>query len=77
MIRAAWGTSNNPPADANRPNQDAVEALKILVQAGIEIHRRAANGQTTHHRAQGPNATLRFLTENDVDPDNNGKTPVD
>ena len=48
------GQANNPTGGCYQADEDVVEAPKILLQAGADIHRRAAKGQTTRRRAQGP-----------------------
>ena len=53
MIRAA-GAHQQPARGCYQADEDFVEALKILLQAGSNIHRRAAKAQTTRRRAQGP-----------------------
>jgi len=82
MIAAGMGHSFNPSRGRYQTDDDAVEALKILLKAGADINRRAANGQTAMHAAalKGWNATIRFLAENgaELEPkDSDGKTPLD
>lgn len=48
------GHANNPTRGCYQADEEVGEALKILLQAGADIHRRAAKGQTTRRRAQGP-----------------------
>lgn len=82
MIAAGMGHSSNPTRGRYQTDDDAVEALKILLKAGADINRRADNGQTAMHGAalKGWNATIRFLAENgaELEPkDHDGKTPLD
>jgi ankyrin repeat protein len=82
MIAAGMGHGNNPSRGRYQTDDDAVVALKILLKAGADIHRRATNGQTAMHGAalKGWNATIRFLAENgaELEPkDRDGKTPLD
>jgi ankyrin repeat protein len=82
MIAAGMGHGSNPTRARYQTDDDAVEALKILLKAGADINRRAANGQTAMHGAalKGWNATIRFLAENgaELEPkDRDGKTPLD
>ena len=82
MIAAGMGHGSNPTRGRYQTDDDAVEALKILLKAGADINRRAANGQTAMHAAalKGWNATIRFLAENggELEPkDRDGKTPLD
>jgi hypothetical protein len=48
------GHANNPTRGCYQADEKVGEALKILLQAGADIHRRAAKGQSTRRRAQGP-----------------------
>ncbi|MGA2879318.1 MAG: ankyrin repeat domain-containing protein [Bryobacteraceae bacterium] len=82
MIAAGMGHGSNPTRGRYQTDDDAVEALKILLKAGADINRRAANGQTAMHAAalKGWNATIRYLAENGaaLEPkDRDGKTPLD
>ncbi|HLK48554.1 MAG TPA: ankyrin repeat domain-containing protein [Bryobacteraceae bacterium] len=82
MIAAGMGHTNNPTRGRYQTDEDAAVALKILLKAGANIHRRAANGQTALHAAalKGWNQTIRLLAEYgaELEPkDNNGKTPLD
>lgn len=82
MIAAGMGHGSNPTRGRYQTEDDSVEALKILLKAGADIHRHADNGQTAMHAAalKGWNATIRFLAENgaELEPkDVNGKTPLD
>jgi uncharacterized protein len=82
MIAAGMGHGSNPTRGRYQTDDDAVEALKILLKAGADINRRAANGQTAMHGAalKGWNNTIRFLAENgaELEPkDRDGKTPLD
>jgi len=82
MIAAGMGHGSNPTRGRYQTDDDAVEALKILLKAGADINRRAANGQTALHGAalKGWNATIRFLAENGAQleaKDRDGKTPLD
>lgn len=82
MIAAGMGHSSNPTRGRYQTDDDAVEALKILLKAGADINRRADNGQTAVHAAalKGWNDTIRFLAENGAAldlKDNDGKTPLD
>ena len=82
MIAAGMGHGANPTRGRYQTDEDAIEALKILIKAGAEINRRAVNGQTAMHAAalKGWNATIRFLAENGAEleaKDHDGKTPLD
>ena len=82
MIAAGMGHGSNPTRGRYQTDEDAVEALKILLKAGADINRRATNGQTAMHAAalKGWNATIRFLAENGAGleaKDRDGKTPLD
>jgi ankyrin repeat protein len=82
MIAAGMGHGSNPTRGRYQTDDDAVEALKILIKAGADINRRAENGQTAVHAAalKGWNDTIRFLAENGAEleaKDHNGKTPLD
>jgi ankyrin repeat protein len=82
MIAAGMGHGSNPTRGRYQTDDDAVEALKILLKAGADINRRASNGQTAMHGAalKGWNSTIRFLAENgaELEPkDRDGKTPLD
>jgi uncharacterized protein len=82
MIAAGMGHSSNPTRGRYQTDDDAVEALKILLKAGADINRRADNGQTAMHAAalKGWNNTIRFLAENGAaldSKDHDGKTPLD
>jgi ankyrin repeat protein len=82
MIAAGMGHGSNPTRGRYQTDDDAVEALKILIKAGADINRHAANGQTAMHAAalKGWNGTIRFLAENGAQleaKDRDGKTPLD
>ena len=82
MIAAGMGHGSNPTRGRYQTDEDAVEALKILLKAGADINRRATNGQTAMHAAalKGWNATIRFLADNGAEleaKDRDGKTPLD
>ncbi len=82
MIAAGMGHGANPTRGRYQTDDDAVEAVKILLKAGADINRRAANGQTAMHAAalKGWNATISFLAGNgaELEPkDHDGKTPLD
>jgi uncharacterized protein len=82
MTAAGMGHTSNPTRGRYQTDDDAVEALKILVKAGADINRRADNGQTAMHAAalKGWNDTIRFLAANGAElqpKDNDGKTPLD
>jgi ankyrin repeat protein len=82
MIAGGMGHSSNPSRGRYQTEDDSVEALKILLKAGADVNRRAANGQTAMHGAalKGWNATIRFLAANgaELEPqDRDGKTPLD
>lgn len=80
MIRAAWGTTNNPPADASRPTKTPSKRSKSCSKRAPTSIAGLPTARPLAAALRGRNATLRFLAENDVDPepkDNNDKTAVD
>lgn len=82
MTAAGMGHGNNPSRARFQTDDDAVAALKILVDAGADINRRAANGQTAMHAAalKGWDNTVKFLAAHgaELEPkDKSGKTPLD
>lgn len=82
MIAAGMGHTNNPTRGRYQTDDDAVEALKVLLKSGADINRRADDGQTAMHAAalKGWNDTIRFLAANgaEIEPkDRDGKTPLD
>ncbi len=82
MIAAGMGHGNNPTRGRYQTDEDSVVALRILLKAGADIHRRADNGQTALHAAaqKGWDNAVRFLAENGAElevKDRGGKTPLD
>lgn len=82
MIAAGMGHGINPSRGRYQGDEDATLAVGILLDAGADIHRRAANGMNAVHSAamKGWTATIRVLAEHgaEVDiKDRDGKTPLD
>jgi uncharacterized protein len=82
MIAAGLGHGNNPSRGRYQTDDDAAVAVKMLLDAGADIHRKANNQQTVLHAAalKGWTATIRILAEHgaELEPkDTDGKTPLD
>lgn len=82
MIAAGMGHGINPSRGRYQGDDDAALAVGILLEAGADIHRRAANGMNAVHSAamKGWTATIRVLAEHGAESDikdRDGKTPLD
>jgi ankyrin repeat protein len=80
MLAAAVGkgsSSNNPDRDTE---QDAVEAVKLCVNLGVDINASNAAGDTAVHAAVGSPDVIRFLAERGAKLDaknKQGRTPLE
>ena len=80
MILAAWGTPTNRPAAATRPTKRSAKCSKSCSKRAPTSIAEMPTARPLAAALSGRNATLRFLAENDVDPepnDNSGRTPMD
>ena len=82
MIAAGVGHGTNPSRARYQTDDDAVIAVKMLLDAGADLQRKAANQQTALHGAafKGWTNTVRLLGENGADlqaQDKDGKTALD
>jgi ankyrin repeat protein len=82
MIAAGMGHGINPSRGRYQTDEDAAAALQILLDAGADVHRHAANGLNAVHSAamKGWTATVRLLAEHGAElevKDRDGKTPLD
>ncbi|MBT6109830.1 MAG: ankyrin repeat domain-containing protein [Rhodospirillales bacterium] len=72
----------SPISGAYTTGEEAAEIMKLLQEAGADIHARAANGQSVAHGSAkaGWNEALQFAWDQGVDftiPDVGGYTPRD
>ena len=72
----------SPISGAYTTGEEAAEIMKLLLEAGADIHARAANGQSVAHGSAkaGWNEALQFAWDQGVDftvPDVGGYTPRD
>jgi ankyrin repeat protein len=82
MAAAGLGTAEQDTTGRLKTQQQAIEAIQLLLDRGLSIDAQAADGQTAVHGAamQGFDDVIRFLAAKgaklDV-PDNDGFTPLD
>jgi ankyrin repeat protein len=86
MLAAGLGWRDGSPAapayDVGS-EQDAIEAIKLCMQAGIDINATTNTGETALHAAitgRGSESIVRFLVESGADlqaKNKQGRTPLD
>src|SRR5262249_634227 len=82
MAAAGLGTKEEDTTARRKPQADAIEAIKLCLNAGLDVNAVDSRGQTAVHGAafQGFDDVVQFLVEHgaklDVK-DRQGKTPLD
>jgi ankyrin repeat protein len=82
MAAAGLGTSEEDTTGRQKTQAQAIEAIQLLLDRGLDINARANDGQTAVHGAalQGYDDVIRFLASKGAaldTPDKDGFTPVD
>jgi ankyrin repeat protein len=86
MLAAGLGWRDGSPAAPSfdqGSEQDAIEAIKLCMQAGIDINATTNAGETALHAAisgRGAESIVRFLVENGANltaKNKQGRTPLD
>ena len=82
MAAAGMGHGSNPTRGRFKTDADAVEAVRLLKEAGADVNRQALNGTTALHAAAqlGWNETIKTLVAFNAEleiPDAKGLRPID
>jgi len=82
MAAAGLGTSEEDTTGRQKTQAQAIEAIQLLLDRGLDINAKANDGQTAVHGAalQGYDDVIRFLASKGAaldTPDKDGFTPVD
>lgn len=82
LLAAGVGTTEQDTTGRYKTEQQAIEAIELLVERGADIHAVDSRGRNALHGAalQGYNEVIRFLAGQGVDlelADNDGHTPLD
>ena len=82
MAAAGLGTSEEDTTGRQKTQAQAIEAIQLLLDRGLDINAKASDGQTAVHGAamQGYDDVIRFLASKGAaldTPDKDGFTPVD
>jgi ankyrin repeat protein len=82
MAAAGLGTAEQDTTGRQKTQAQAIEAIQLLLDQGIDINAQARDGKTAVHGAamQGYDDVIRFLASKGAKldtPDNNGFTPLD
>jgi ankyrin repeat protein len=82
MAAAGLGTSEEDTTGRQKTQAQAIEAIQLLLDRGIDINAKANDGQTAVHGAamQGYDDVIRFLASKGAaldTPDKDGFTPLD
>ncbi|HEX5109412.1 MAG TPA: ankyrin repeat domain-containing protein [Vicinamibacterales bacterium] len=81
LLAANVGTSESDRTGRRKTDADAIETIRLLMKAGVDINAADAQGRTAAHGAAlwGMTSVIRFLKENGVDltrKDSRGLTPL-
>jgi ankyrin repeat protein len=82
MAAAGLGTAEQDTTGRSKTQQQAIEAIELLLARGLSVNARATDGQTALHGAamQGYDDVIRFLVAKGAQlhvQDNDGFTPLD
>jgi ankyrin repeat protein len=82
MAAAGLGTSEADTTGRQKTQAQAIEAIQLLLDLGIDVNAAASDGQTALHGAamQGYDDVIRFLAAQGAKldtPDKDGFTPLD
>ncbi len=82
MAAAGLGTSESDSTGRQKTQAQAIEAIQLLLNRGLDINAQAKDGQTAVHGAamQGYDDVIRFLASKGAaldTPDKDGFTPLD
>jgi ankyrin repeat protein len=82
MAAAGLGTAEQDTTGRQKTQQQAIAAIELLLERGIDINGQASDGQTAVHGAamQGYDDVIRFLAAKGAKldtPDKDGFTPLD
>jgi hypothetical protein len=82
MAAAGLGTAEQDTTGRSKTQAQAIEAIQLLIDQGLDVNAQAADGQTALHGAamQGFDDVIRFLVAEGARPnvaDRDGFTPLD
>jgi ankyrin repeat protein len=82
MAAAGLGTKEEDTTGRRKTQTDAIEAIKLCLEAGVDVNAADSRGQTALHGAafQGFDDVVKFLAEHGAKldaQDKQGKTPLD
>ncbi|SRR5579884_2370680 len=82
MAAAGLGTKEEDTTGRRKTEAEAIESIRLLLEAGVDVNVADGRGQTALHgaAAKGYDQVVKFLVEHGADPnakDRNGKTPLD
>jgi len=82
MAAAGLGTSEADTTGRQKTQEQAIEAIQLLLDRGLDLNAQASDGQTAVHGAamQGYDEVIRFLAAQGAKldtPDKDGFTPLD
>ncbi len=82
MAAAGLGTSEADTTGRQKTQEQAIEAIQLLLDRGLDLNAQASDGQTALHGAamQGYDEVIRFLAAQGAKldtPDKDGFTPLD
>jgi hypothetical protein len=82
MAAAGLGTAEQDTTGRSKTETQAIEAIQLLIDQGLDINAQASDGQTALHGAamQGFDEVIRFLVAKGARPDvadRDGFTPLD
>jgi uncharacterized protein len=82
MAAAGLGTKEEDTTGRRKTDAEAIESIRLLLDAGVDINAADSRGQTALHgaAAKGSDQIVKFLAEHGAKldaKDRNGKTPLD